>query len=259
MQVHILASGSTGNAVYFQFGKARILVDAGISARRIERGLAEIGVRGRDLDAVLITHEHQDHIQGLDVFIRRYQIPVYARERAWAGIKCSEKFPRECCQYITAGFDLGPIRVEPFSISHDAADPVGYAFYYGQRKWVMATDLGMITPGVEKAMAGADLLVLESNHDVDMLVKGPYPLFLKQRIRSSKGHLSNLDAGQVLARLPRQRPMQVFLAHLSQKNNNPRLAYQTVSAVLQQFGCLLGDEIQLNYTHPDHTASYIAR
>lgn len=259
MQIHILASGSTGNAAFLQFGSTRFLVDAGISARRIERGLAELGLRAADLDGVLITHEHQDHIRGLDVFTRRHQIPVYARAKTWEQIDCRFALPLDCCRSFEGGFDLGMVRVEPFAISHDAADPVGFVFLYGQTRCVMATDLGMITPEVEAALNYANILILESNHDLDMLHRGPYPPYLKQRIRSSKGHLSNHDAGKVLSRLQRSECMQVFLAHLSQQNNHPQLAEQTVCRFLKQAGCRVGDEVILHPTFPDRTASLIDR
>lgn len=259
MQVHILASGSTGNAIFLQFGSTRLLVDAGISARRIEKALAELGVRAADLDGILITHEHQDHVKGLDVLARRHQIPVYAREKAWQQIDRHPNFPLDCCRAFTGGFDLGMVRVEPFAIPHDAADPVGFAFLYGKTRCVVATDLGMVTPEVENALHNTQVLILESNHDLDMLHRGPYPPYLKQRIRSNKGHLSNHDAGKALSRLRRQQPMQVFLAHLSQQNNHPRLAEQTVTRFLKQGGCQVGEEVILHPTFPDRTSSLIYR
>jgi phosphoribosyl 1,2-cyclic phosphodiesterase len=191
LQVHILASGSTGNAVFLQFGSTKVLVDVGISARRIERGLGELGVGASELDGILITHEHNDHIKGLDVLVRRYEIPVYARPGTWEQIPCRPRLPVQCCQSFQDGFELKGVWVEPFSISHDAVDPVGFAFCYDKKRCVLATDLGVVTPQVEAAMHNAQVLILESNHDLDMLHRGPYPPYLKRRIRSPKGHLSN--------------------------------------------------------------------
>lgn len=259
LQVHILASGSTGNAVFLQFGSTRVLVDVGISARRIERGLNELGVRASDLDGILITHEHSDHIKGLDVLVRRHKIPVYARPKTWDHIECRPRLPIPCCQAFQEGFDLRGVWVEPFSTSHDAADPVGFAFCYGKTRCVLATDLGVVTPQVEGALHNAQVLILESNHDLDMLHRGPYPPYLKQRIRSNKGHLSNHDAGKVLSRLNRSEPMHVFLAHLSQQNNNPRLAQQTVTYFLSRAGCQIGEEVVIHPTFPDCTSSFISR
>lgn len=256
MQVHILASGSTGNVAYFKLGNTRFLVDAGISTRRIETKLALIGVKAGELDGVLITHEHVDHIKGLDVFIRRYHLPVFARAATWEAIPCRHKLPPECCITIEKEFQVGGVGVEAHSISHDAADPVCFSFHYQQKKWVIATDMGVITENVLKALAGADLAVLESNHDREMLINGPYPGFLKKRILGQYGHLSNNDAAAVLARIPRKDKMQVFLAHLSQQNNHPALALQTVTELLQQKGCQPGKDIDLHLTYPDTTMSF---
>lgn len=257
MQVHILASGSTGNAVLIELGDKKFLIDTGISARRIEQGLAGVGVQAGGLDGVLITHEHSDHIKGLDVFIRRHQIPVYARPATWGGIPCRDRLPKECCWDLGESLDFGPVRVAPFSISHDAADPVGYAFYYKDQKCVLATDMGIVTDIVEQALADTDVLVLESNHDVQMVQNGPYPTFLKKRILGDEGHLSNLQAGKLLSQISRKAKMQVFLAHLSQKNNLPRLAEQTVAEVLFKHDCAVGEEIILHRTHADRTASFV--
>ncbi|MGI5921290.1 MAG: MBL fold metallo-hydrolase [Syntrophomonadaceae bacterium] len=257
MQIHILASGSSGNAVFIELGGCKLLIDAGISARRIERGLAAVGVRAGDLDGVLITHEHSDHIQGLDVLIRRHHLPVYARPATWSAIPCRSKLPGSCCLELEETLEKGPVYITPFSISHDAADPVGFCFYYRNYKWVLATDLGVVTPNVREALTRADAVVLEANHDVEMLQKGPYPQFLKQRIKSKVGHLSNFDAAQLLATIPRQPVMEVFLAHLSQKNNHWQLAENTVLRVLKDHGLAAEEEIKLHRTYPDATASLV--
>lgn len=257
MQIHILASGSTGNAVFVQMGSTKILVDAGISNRRIEKGLAELGVRVSELAGVLITHEHSDHINGLDVLVRKYKIPVYTRCRTWQNIGCMGNLPAECVQAIEGHFILGETEIEPFGISHDAADPIGFCFYHNRKKMVIATDLGIVTPTIERALARADLMVLESNHDVDMLINGPYPQILKQRIRSSKGHLSNWQAAQVLARIPHKSVTKVMLAHLSQQNNHPDLADKTVREVLRDAGIVVGQDVFLFPTFPSQTVSQV--
>lgn len=251
MQIHILASGSTGNAIYLNMGNTHLLVDAGISTRRVERGLAELGVRVSDLDGVLITHEHQDHIRGLEVLLKKYRLPVYTRRATWEAIPGWQAFPQESWRRVTREFSIKDVDVETFRISHDAADPVGFCFYHARRKWVIATDLGVINPAAEKALAWADLVVLEANHDLDMLANGPYPRFLKQRILGQQGHLSNLAAGEVLGRIPRRDRMEVFLAHLSQHNNRPELARETVSKLLGDKGCQVGEEVALHLTYPD--------
>ncbi|MGE5423199.1 MAG: MBL fold metallo-hydrolase [Ignavibacteriales bacterium] len=257
MQIHIIASGSKGNAIFLDFGTAKILVDAGISCRRIERGLASVGVKTGDLDAVLITHEHSDHINGLDVLIRKHRIPVYTRPRTWQSIMCGEDFPQECRRALTDHLAIRGVDIKPFRISHDAADPVGFSFFCDQTKCVVATDLGVVTKQVADEMAMADYMVLESNHDVAMLRNGPYPQFLKQRIRSSVGHLSNHDAAEVLSAIPCKSGMQVFLAHLSQQNNHPDLAESTVTDFLSARGCDVGHDIILHRTYQDKLTSLV--
>src|SRR5690606_34555776 len=142
MQVHVLASGSTGNAVFLEMGKTKILIDAGISARRIEQGLDKIGCKASELDAILITHEHIDHIKGIDVLVRRHHIPVYARPKTWEMMGCRDKLPGSCIRYLESELELEDIFIKPFSISHDAVDPVGFCLHSGKYKWVLATDLG---------------------------------------------------------------------------------------------------------------------
>lgn len=257
MEIHILASGSTGNTILVEMGNIKILVDAGISCRRIERGLAALGIRAGDLDGVLITHEHVDHIKGVPVMAKKHRLPIFARPGVWDTMPERDKIPSECRREIGDQIDIGAVKVIPFPISHDAVDPVGYTFFYKNFKWTVATDLGIVTRPVMEALAYSDVAVLESNHDVEMLQTGPYPSFLKQRIRGKRGHLSNHDAGILLARTPRSRNMQVFLAHLSQQNNHPQLAEQTVTNLLLANGCAVGEDIVLHRTYPDSIASLV--
>lgn len=255
MQVHVLASGSTGNAIFLDFNHTKILVDAGISTRRIKNNLAELGTSIEELDGVFITHEHRDHVSGLGTMTKKYNVPIYASMNTWSAMYCRALIPVQCCKLLSDSMDLGQVTVEPFSISHDAADPVGFRFYHGRSKCSVVTDLGFVTETVKNAIALSDVLVLESNHDVEMLEKGPYPWHLKRRIMSNRGHLSNFDAGWALARLERKPSMQVFLAHMSQKNNDPELAMHTVSKILTQQGCKVGSEIELHRTYPDRIVS----
>lgn len=256
MQIQILASGSSGNATFFELGNTRILIDAGISARRIERGLAAIGVKAGDLDAILITHEHSDHINGVDVLARKHHLPVYARPLTWNVLRFREKLDPDCRRELPDSLEVGQVKVEPFQISHDAVDPVGFCLYHHQFKYVVATDLGIVTPVVKEALAWADVAVLEANHDLEMLDVGPYPFYLKRRIKSAVGHLSNNDAARLLADVPRNSTMQVFLAHLSQQNNRPSLAERTVSRLLSDQGCDVGREVVLHQTYPSQISGY---
>jgi phosphoribosyl 1,2-cyclic phosphodiesterase len=255
MQVHVLASGSTGNAIFLDFKHTKILVDAGISTRRIKNSLAELGVNIEELDGVVITHEHRDHVSGLATMTKKYNLPIYASMNTWQDMYCRALIPDACCKVLPKVLEIGQVQVEPFSISHDAADPVGFSFYDGSTKCSVVTDLGFVTAEVKEAIARSDILVLESNHDVEMLEKGPYPWHLKRRIMGNRGHLSNVDAGWTLARLERKPSMQVFLAHMSQHNNEPALAMDTVSSILVGHGCQLDSEIKLHLTYPNRTVS----
>lgn len=255
MQVHVLASGSTGNAIFLDFKHTKILVDAGISTRRIKNSLAVLGTDIEELNGVVITHEHRDHVSGLPTMTKKYNLPVYASPDTWHAMYCRGVIPDSCCKRLTSNLTIGQVRVEPFSISHDAADPVGYRFYNGTDKCSVVTDLGFVTDAVKEAISLSDILVLESNHDLDMLENGAYPWHLKRRIKSNRGHLSNVDAAWVLANIKRKPSMQVFLAHISKENNDPELARRTVSAILEEQGCKLGSEIELHVTYPDRIVS----
>lgn len=258
MQAHVLASGSTGNATLLNFGDTNILVDAGISARRIKNSLAALGIHVEDIDGVLITHEHRDHVAGLPTLIKKYRLPVYARPAAWDAMYCRDLLPGECRFPLGKSLDIGSVKIEPFSVSHDAADPVGFCLYDGPVKCSIATDLGFATDTVKNALKESDVIVLESNHDIEMLRTGSYPWHLKRRIMSNRGHLSNMDAGWLLARLDKKASSKVLLAHLSQENNRPELAEATVSSILQDQGCHMGTELELKLTYPDQTASLIS-
>ena len=256
MQLHILASGSTGNAVFLEIGGVRFLVDAGISARRVEKGLRGVGLDPSDLDAILVTHEHSDHVSGLPVFTRKFKVPVFTRRRTWDAFQPKHHVEAEFRRELGNRLEIGGVFVEPFAISHDAAEPVGYSFRHGDMKCVVATDMGCVSERVEQDIANADLMVLESNHDVTMLRNGPYPDYLKKRIMGNRGHLSNLDTGRCLARIGKKTGMHVFLAHLSQHNNCPDLALSTVQQVLDRQGVRLEQDLFLHLTHPSDTVSF---
>ncbi|HEX9861296.1 MAG TPA: MBL fold metallo-hydrolase [Nitrospirota bacterium] len=228
-----LASGSKGNCIYIECGKTRILVDAGLSKREIRGRLARIGVTPEQISGIVVSHEHADHIKGVGVMARGFGIPVYMTGRTLSstygrlgnGIEVREFGPGE-------PFQVGDIYVEPFSTPHDAADPAGFAFHHGGVKLGFATDLGYATRLVIERLKGSDMLFIESNHDPVMLKEGPYPWMLKQRVAGKEGHLSNDDAGRLLGELLHPGLMHVVLAHLSETNNLPELAYNTTRDVL---------------------------
>ena len=257
MQVSVLASGSKGNSIFVEIGGTKLLVDAGISARRIKKSLGEIAVGVEDLDGILITHEHRDHIGGLRTLSKQYGLPIYTREDTFRAMYCAAEIPTSCCRPIGSAFEIGQLSIEAFNISHDAADPVGYAICGHDLKCTIATDLGFVSSSVQAALDNSDLLVLEANHDPDLLRQGSYPWPLKQRILSNRGHLSNNDAAWALVRM-KKKQTQVLLAHLSEENNRPAVAQATFCDIIERQGCGLGDELAIHLAKPNETVTLFA-
>lgn len=233
MRLCPIASGSSGNCIYVGSDTTHLLVDTGISKKRTEEGLAAIDISLQDMDGILITHEHIDHIGGLGVVSRKYDIPIYATEKTIDAIlntRSVGKIEQDLFHVIKADepFTIKDIRCNPMHISHDAADPVGYRFACGKKQVAVATDMGTYTEYTVECLKGMDALLLEANHDVHMLQVGPYPYPLKQRILGDRGHLSNERSGQLLSRLLHDDLKAIVLGHLSQENNLPQLAYETV-------------------------------
>jgi phosphoribosyl 1,2-cyclic phosphodiesterase len=235
-----LASGSSGNCAYASLNGAGILIDAGLSGIRAEKAIAGVG-NAKSLKAIFATHEHIDHICGMGVLSRRYRIPVYATQATWdsfdnrGSIGKVDKFLKKV---ITPGVpvEISGMEVEAFRIPHDAADPVGYIVRADGKKAVVATDIGHATDEVRRGIADSDALILESNHDLDMLWNGRYPRVLKERINGDKGHLSNDAAGELLACAVTGRLKRVYLGHLSEENNSPLIAYCAAAAALGKLG-----------------------
>ena len=201
-KLSVLASGSKGNSTYVVTRGVRLLIDVGLSGREIERRLNLIGASASDLDAIVVTHEHADHIRGLGPLSRRYKLPVYANRATFTNLPESVGHLSDRMEFRTGHtFSVADLAIHPFSISHDAADPVGLTLINGDSKLGVCTDLGKATRLVHHHLQQCRLLVLEANHDVEMLSKGPYSWALKQRIRSSSGHLSNEESSEILARL----------------------------------------------------------
>ena len=228
-----IASGSSGNCIYVGSDHTHLLVDTGISRKRIEEGLKKLEIKGEEIDGVLITHEHSDHIQGLGVLSRKYELPIYATKGTIEGISGSTslgKMPDGLFHTIRADepFRLGDIEVKPFAISHDACEPTGYRFECGGRSAAVATDLGKYDEYTVSNLTGLDAVLLEANHDIHMLEVGGYPYYLKQRILGDKGHLSNELSGRLLCDILHDNLKHIILGHLSKENNYARLAYETV-------------------------------
>jgi phosphoribosyl 1,2-cyclic phosphodiesterase len=236
LRVSILGSGSRGNAALVTTARARVLVDAGFSFRSLCRRLAEIGESAEGLDAVLVSHEHSDHIAGLQVLARKIKIPLYMTGRTAGAIDWGEKKPHVETFDAGAKIAIGDLEVETFTIPHDAVDPVGFTFRQNGFKVALATDLGYMTESIKRYISGCDMLVLESNHDLEMLKVGPYPWFVKQRVMSRVGHLSNQAVSDFLTSEFDHETRILVLAHLSGNNNHPEIARMFADQALQQAG-----------------------
>ena len=233
MKLCSIASSSSGNCIYVGSDDTHILVDTGISRKKIEEGLEELGISGEDLQGILITHEHTDHIQGLGVFSRRYEIPIYATRGTIAGIqecKTLGKLPEGLLHEVPVDefFAIGDLRIKPFAISHDANEPSGYRIECQEKAIAVATDLGLYDEYIVTNLQKLDALVLEANHDVHMVEVGPYPYHLKQRVLGSRGHLSNELSGRLLCDILHENLKYIVLGHLSKDNNYAELALATV-------------------------------
>jgi phosphoribosyl 1,2-cyclic phosphodiesterase len=233
MKFCVLGSGSKGNATYLESGETRILIDAGMSGIELQRRLATIGVELLEIDAILVTHEHNDHVHGVGVLSRRAKIPVYANPATFSAASRTVGKLSSSNEFETgASFQIRNLEIHPFSISHDAQDPVGFRISDGRVSFGYCTDTGKVSQLIRHRLASCKGLVLESNHDIEMLQNGTYPPYLKQRIRSSQGHLDNEEASLFLKELLHEKLEHVVLAHLSEENNDPEIAYHAAMAAL---------------------------
>jgi len=232
LKLSLLASGSKGNAVYLESGATRLLIDAGLSAVELSRRLEMIGVAPSTLHAILISHDHSDHTRGAGILARKLKIPLLASQptrQAAAGVlkKC------EICEFESGvSFSYRDLLIDPFPITHDAADPVGFVIEGAEGRIGFATDLGIVTRLVTEKLKNCRLLVIEANHDEEMLMNGPYPWHLKQRIKSRHGHISNTESMRLLEDSLHDRLEGVFLAHLSETNNDPQLPQAAAARLL---------------------------
>ena len=238
MEVCVLASGSKGNCTYVSGGGTSVLVDAGLSARELVSRMQVAGIDPSSLQAVLFTHDHVDHFRGIEVFSRRYPVRLFANEGTASGIESA--YPKMACPWeifeTASAFAVGGLKVEAFTVPHDASDPVGFVFDDGVSRLYLATDLGQATPLVCAKLAKCQAAILESNHDYDMLMQSERPWPLKTRIAGRSGHLSNDDAAALMgASIPDQLHT-LLLAHLSEECNTPALARNTMRQALRKAG-----------------------
>lgn len=232
-----LYSGSSGNCLYVSSKNTKILVDCGTSCKKICEGLASINSSIEDIDAILVTHEHSDHVQGLGLVSSKFNIPIYANQETWNAMgKQKEKIDEKNVNFFINDndFSLNELTIHPFSTPHDAANPCGFNIHNGKRKLSIATDLGHMDDSIFNQLKNSSFILLESNYEPEMLNASRYPFHLKQRIKGPYGHLSNETAGKTIAALMKKDLKQVMLGHLSKENNVPELAYQTVAEELMK-------------------------
>ena len=233
LDINSLFSSSRGNCTYVFSDTTKILIDVGISCKRLVEKLTNDNIKPEEIQAILITHEHSDHIKGIRVFSKKFNIPVFASEKTW-GTLVSLEIPNNLKNTFTVGekFNIGDICVSPFSIPHDAIDPCGFSMTCGKNKVTVATDMGHLTPELLYNFEASDSILLEANHDVAMLRSGSYPYFLKERVIGNFGHLSNALSAEAVEYLIHKGTKKFILAHLSEENNVPELALETVRSRL---------------------------
>ncbi|MCK5128884.1 MAG: MBL fold metallo-hydrolase [Clostridiales bacterium] len=243
-----LFSGSKGNSTFVASDDTAILVDAGVARANIDRALGDINASLDIIKGILVTHEHVDHIRAVGMLSRKNDIPIYANEDTWKAMLTMNSLgsiPFKNRVRFDGDFYIGSLAISPIKVSHDAADPVGYSIFNENKKAVVISDTGYLSKTVLNRMLGADACLMESNHDVHMVENGPYPVRLKNRILSKKGHLSNHDAAQALMQIINSGCKNFSLTHLSQDNNTPEAAYDSASAAALTLGAVAGKDVNI--------------
>ncbi|WP_366161674.1 MBL fold metallo-hydrolase [Bacillus infantis] len=255
MSLHfsVLASGSTGNAIYVEADGQSFIVDAGLSGKQMEALIKQIDRSLGNLSGILVTHEHSDHIKGVGIVARKYGLPVYANEKTWQAmngligeVPLDQKFTFD----METVKSFGSLDIESFGVSHDAAEPMFYIFHHEGKKLALITDTGYVSDRMKGIIKNADAFVFESNHDVHMLRMGRYPWNIKRRILGDFGHVSNEDAALAMSEVAGDNTKSIYLAHLSQDNNIKDLARMSVSQTLESRGILVGEQFSLYDTDP---------
>lgn len=256
-----IASGSSGNCTFIQGGETMLLVDAGLSGKRIINGLEQIGIDPEQISGILITHEHGDHIKGVGILSRKFNLPIYATEATWHTLMEQNMIGKidACCMKIIEKdqvIQIGDIEVLPYKIYHDATDPVGYVFEYGGKKMSLATDLGKVDRYIVNHIQGSHGILLEFNHDVNMLEASSYPFSLKRRILGDEGHLCNELAAKVLAYIYHEELEWAILGHLSNENNLPDLAFLSAKNALEAQHIKLGEDIHVEVAKREEVSRF---
>ncbi|MBE6048793.1 MAG: MBL fold metallo-hydrolase [Clostridium sp.] len=256
-----LYSGSSGNSIFVSGEKSKILIDVGMPGKKIDEALVKIGENPSDINGIFITHEHSDHIKGVGILSRKYDIPIYANDKTWSAMEKSLGKIKEHNIRIMdrrSTVDVGDLSIKSFVIPHDAVSPVGYTIANKDKKVSVATDLGVFTEEIFDNIKESQSILLECNHDVSMLKYGPYPYNLKRRILSEVGHLSNDDCGSALVSLAKYGSgKNLILGHLSKTNNQPDLALQTVLNIIRENGLEEGQDINIVMADRNNPSGYI--
>lgn len=250
----ILASGSSGNCTYIETSHQKILVDAGLSGKKVQGLLAQIDRKMDDIDAIFVTHEHSDHVQGVGILSRKFNLPIYANKETWLAMdKNIGIVKEENRRYVQPDemLSMGDLDVMTYSVSHDAVSPQFYAFQKGKKQFVMLTDTGYVSQKLRSLLTNANAYLIESNHEIEMLRYGKYPWSLKQRILSDKGHLSNEDGALAMIDLIGENTSDVYLGHLSRDNNTKQLAMNAMEGILSQNDIDIESKIKLHMTDPE--------
>ena len=250
IEAYTLFSGSSGNCIYLKSGQSKILIDAGKSAGAIEKSLSSLGSSLRGIDAIFVTHEHSDHTCGLEIISKKYQIPIHITAPSYQRVAYNGSFASRFAQRHEVRYEckIGALTVRSFEIPHDSAQNVGYVIDDGEDTLGIATDIGHLTDEIKTSLCGCKTAIIESNHDKFLLVAGPYPEFLKQRILADTGHLANEDSTELSLFLAKNGTERITLAHLSKENNAPEIAFTAHRDNLDRHGF---SQIELNVARPD--------
>lgn len=253
-----IGSGSSGNCHLIKYKNSVVLVDAGLVGKKISNGLDDLNIDIEILKGIFITHEHSDHIKGVGIISRKYNIPVFANLNTWHAMKDKiGKIDKKNMVVFQSdkNYSLGEMIIRPFSIPHDSSEAVGYSFYANGEKISIATDIGMINENIRKNLYKSKLVVVESNYDTNMLMVGSYPYSLKQRVLSSGGHLSNEDCGNFCVELVKKGTEKILLAHISRENNFKELAFETTKSILKDNNITVGKDVFLDVLPRDNISN----